>query len=419
MIRRASGVTFSRCRRQHNQLSSGGMKLTFVRNNLYGSPIGSLGYAYDVSSTCKLLSTIQLNKSSIGNSIKPFSTVAATSTSSTTSSSSSTQTGSSASTNQQQSSNDKDGNDKSKKDDSNIFLDNLGKIFLSTIGLVLVMLLRSTKSNNARTALREDIETNALLDPLEIDDLRLANSDFTIDIWENIVKDIRKEFPNRTAVTYPEFLTVVMRVMREAKGEGFTIQFGHLVDRVVIAELERSEKNSGGEVDFGEGSTDQHQDAKLLQVELPLAFLFAALSLALHSTVTDRVRALFEAMILNGVDTPLQQQAEQEEQLSVDADQISQMIQYLQNTCQLVPEAQIVETNSKVPYQTFRVGTGEELIKRARQGFGGKKGSAGVTKEVDGPVTLDDFHAILKSRAVCAWGECYVKKRGRTSTSDR
>ena len=423
MIRRASGVTFSRCRRQHNQLSSGGMKLTFVRNNLYGSPIGSLGYAYDVSSTCKLLSTIQLNKSSesIGNSIKPFSTVAATSTSSTTSSSSSTQTGSSASTNQQQSSNDKDGNNKSKKDDSNIFLDNLGKIFLSTIGLVLFMLLRSTKSNNARTALRGDIETNALLDPLEIDDLRLANSDFTIDIWENIVKDIRKEFPNRTAVTYPEFLTVVMRVMREAKGEGFTIQFGHLVDRVVIAELERTEKNSGGGgVDFGEGSTGQHQDAKLLQVELPLAFLFAALSLALHSTVTDRVRALFEAMVLDGVDTPsVQQQAEQEEHLSADADQISQMIQYLQNTCQLVPEAQIVETNSKVPYQTFRVGTGEELTMRARQGFGGKKGSAGVTKEVDGPVTLDDFHAILKSRAVCAWGECYVKKRGRTSTSDR
>ena len=416
MIRRASGVTFSRCRRQHNQLSSGGMKLTFVRNNLYGSPIGSLGYAYDVSSTCKLLSTIQLNKSSIGNSIKPFSTVAATSTSSTTSSSSSTQTGSSASTNQQQSSNDKDGKNKSKKDDSNIFLDNLGKIFLSTIGLVLVMLLRSTKSNNARTALREDIETNALLDPLEIDDLRLANSDFTIDVWENIVKEIRKEFPNRTAVTYPEFLTVVMRVMREAKGEGFTIQFGHLVDRVVIAELERTEKNSGG----GVGFADHHQDAKLLQVELPLAFLFVALSLALHSTVTDRVRALFEAMVLDGVDTPsVQQQAEQEEHSSVDADQISQMIQYLQNTCQLVPEAQIVETNSKVPYQTFRVGTGEELTMRARQGFGGKKGSAGVTKEVDGPVTLDDFHAILKSRAVCAWGECYVKKRGRTSTSDR
>ncbi len=95
------------------------------------------------------------------------------------------------------------------------------------------------------------------------------------------------------------------------------------------------------------------------------------------------------------------------------------MIQYLQSTCQLVPEAQIVETNSKVPYQTFRVGTGDELTKRAREGYGGKKGSSGVTKEAEGPLSLEDFHAILKSRTVCAWGECYVKKAGRTSTSDR
>lgn len=279
------------------------------------------------------------------------------------------------------------------------------------------MLLRSTKSNNARTTLREDIESSALLDPLEIDDLRLANSDFTIDIWEKVVKEIRNNFPNRTAVTYPEFLTVVMRVMREAKGGGFTIQFGHLVDRVVIAELERIEKTSGGVVDNGEGSSVDQETTRLLQVELPFTFLFAALSLALHSTVTDRVRALFETMALERMDKSLQQ--EEEELLSVDADQVSQMVQHLQNTCQLVPEAQIVETNSKVPYQSYRVGTGDELAKRASGGFGGKKGSTGVTKDEGGPVTLDDFHAILKSRAVCAWGECYVKKRGRTASSDR
>jgi len=280
------------------------------------------------------------------------------------------------------------------------------------------MLLRSTKSNNARTALREDLEYNALLDPLEIDDLRLANEDFTIEVWDDIVKEMKSAFPNRTEVTYPEFLSVVMNVMRKAKGEGFTIQFGHLVDRVVIAELERMGKNGGG-VDSNNERSGEQEEARLLQAELPLTFLFAALSLALHSTVTGRVRALFETMVLEQTDNSLQQHQENEELLHVDADQVSQMIQHLQNTCQLVPEAQIVETNSKVPYQTFRVGTGDELTMRAREGFGGKKGSAGVTKDVDGPVSLEDFHAILKSRAVCAWGECYVKKIGRTSTSDR
>lgn len=71
-------------------------------------------------------------------------------------------------------------------------------------------------------------------------------------------------------------------------------------------------------------------------------------------------------------------------EITVLGEQVSQMIQHLQKTCQLVSEAQIVETNSKVPFQTYRVGTGDELAKRAREGYGGKKGSEGVTREKEG-----------------------------------
>jgi len=99
--------------------------------------------------------------------------------------------------------------------------------------------------------------------------------------------------------------------------------------------------------------------------------------------------------------------------------EVCQMIQHLQNTCQLVPDSQIVETDSKIPYQTFRVGTGAELTERARKGYGGKEGGEGVTKAGEGPVSLEEFHDILKSRAVCAWGECYVKKAGAMATSDK
>lgn len=299
-----------------------------------------------------------------------------------------------------------------KEDNSNIFLDNLGKIFLSSIGLILVLLLRSTKSNNSRTALREDIESSALLDPLEIDDLRLSNSEFTIEVWEMIAQEIRRQFASRdNQVTYPEFLSAVTRAMRESKGERFTIEFGHLLDRVVIAELERIDKDSHSENEIGGGGG---VEGSLLRKELPLPFLCAALSLALNSTVTDRVRVLFESMLLGQIET-----ASVDETTTVPGDQVSQMIRHLQNTCQLVPAAQIVETNSKIPFQTFRVGTGEELTQRAREGYGGKKGSAGVTNERDGPVSLEDFHSILKSGTVCAWGECHVKKAGRTATSDR
>ncbi len=74
--------------------------------------------------------------------------------------------------------------------------------------------------------------------------------------------------------------------------------------------------------------------------------------------------------------------------------QVEEMIQHLQNTYQLVPDAQIVETNSNVPYQTYRVGDGAELTRRACEGFGNQ--SVG---EEDG-VALQDFYAILKSRSV-------------------
>ncbi|KAL3822513.1 hypothetical protein ACHAXA_001978 [Cyclostephanos tholiformis] len=322
-----------------------------------------------------------------------------------------------------------------RKDDSNIFLDNLGKIFLSTIGIVLLSLLRSTKSNNSRTALREDVESAALLDPLEIDDLRLANQDFTIKVWEDIVRELRRIFPHRRSVTYPEFLTVVTRVMRDVGGEGFTVQFGHLVDRVVIAELERiaaeggavreegkEEEEKGGE----EGRLDEGHRRKS-RVELPLPFLLAALSLALHGNVSDRVRVLYESASIfdDDVDDDGGGRGGGEgseytaSAAALSGDAASRMVQYLQRTCQLVPEAQIVETNSRVPYRTYRVGSGDELVKRARGGYGGKKGSAGVTREAEGNVTLEEFHAILRSRTVCAWGECYVKKTGKTATSDR
>jgi hypothetical protein len=330
--------------------------------------------------------------------------------------------------------------EKGKKDESNIFLDNLGKIFLSTIGIVLLSLLRSTKSNNSRTALREDVETASLLDPLEIDDLRLANQDFTIKVWEDIVGELKRIFPHRGYVTYPEFLTVVTRVMRDVGGEGFTVQFGHLIDRVVIAELERIAAEEGKLDDVeGKGGGGGNEGGRMdvgnrekSRGELPLPFLLAALSLALHGTVTDRVCVLYESATIFDDDNNGGLGADEGggggggegsdslgSTAALSGDAASRMVQYLQRTCQLVPEAQIVETNSSVPYRTYRVGSGDELVRRARGGYGDKKGSAGVTREAEGRVTLEEFHALLSSRTVCAWGECYVKKTGETATSDR
>ncbi len=153
----------------------------------------------------------------------------------------------------------------------------------------------------------------------------------------------------------------------------------------------------------------------------------AALSLALHGTVSDRVRTLYEsASIFNdddngGLGTDMDGGEGEGSDASTSAATLSggaasRMVQYLQRTCQI---AQIVETNSSVPYRTFCVGSGDELVERARGGYGGKKGSAGVTRKAEGHVTLEEFHAILRSRTVCAWGECYMNKTGEMAASDR
>lgn len=291
-----------------------------------------------------------------------------------------------------------------KKDDSNIFLDNLGKIFLSTIALVLLSLLRSNKGNNAKAALREELESNALLDPLEISDLRDANDFFTIEIWNAIVQEFARDGTNFVDmnVTYGQFMKTVLTVLKQQVGEGATIQFGHLMDRVVIKELERRLKQQQQQIE-----AEDHENKK----EVPLSFLLTALSLAMNSTVADRVEALYNVMVLSEEDdnTP----AEIEKRKKVTMQRVEEMVQHLQHTCQLVPDAQIVPTVSNIPYQMYRVGDGAELTRRACEGLGFIGEDRGVA------VDLDDWYAILKSRSVCAWGECYVKRTDRFATSDR
>jgi len=89
---------------------------------------------------------------------------------------------------------------------------------------------------------------------------------------------------------------------------------------------------------------------------------------------------------------------------------IVDMVAYLQQTCQLVPDSQIIESQVKYPIQEYRIGTPLEL---AAMGKTLKKKE--LSKECrDGPEklwTCDDFHHLLRSKSVCAWGECYVKKQ--------
>jgi len=296
--------------------------------------------------------------------------------------------------------NKKKGDSSSSSSSSNVFLDNLGTVFLTGVALLVATLTRSYMGSTNKNKFREQLEERATLDPLEIDDLRVANSELTLDVYRTIFRDLlrRQRFSTGTSssleppkLTYEEFVEQVRATMKGLKGDAFTIELGHLIDRVVVSALVRDKASSNGG-----GSTADPQ---------PLAFWMTVLSLALNAPIPDRIQALYEVLttLRNGDGGGSGSSndgggSDSSETEKVTVADVRAMVGYLQDTCQLVPDSQIVALeHKKFPVQQYG------------------RASAGELFEWDGPdsdlVDVDAFAGILRSRAVCVWGECYHKRK--------
>jgi hypothetical protein len=256
---------------------------------------------------------------------------------------------------------------KAKKDDPNFFLDNLGKIFLGTIAVVIGALVRSSYNTSNRNNVRDVLEDQAVLDPVEIDELRIANSELTPEVFRKISKDLHDQFPHGHC-SYDGFIKAVRRTMVQLKGGAFTIELGHIIDRVVSEILLKQKKT-------------EHE-------EFPLGLWLVTLTLALNSNATDRIRILYEIMELKEKPVKFQQ--------------IPILAGYLQDTCQLPPDTQVVPTETAYPTQQWEKGTPHQLVPW--------EGSESET------IDLDTLASILRSKSVCAWGECYHKKQFEPGT---
>ncbi|GKY98626.1 hypothetical protein MPSEU_000819300 [Mayamaea pseudoterrestris] len=262
---------------------------------------------------------------------------------------------------------------------SDVFFDNLGKIFLAAIGLLVATLVRSYMGTNGRNRMRELLMEQASLDPLEIEDLRVANSEFDLPVFHEIIKELEEAFPHQTSITYSEFVNQVRQTMKRLKGDAFTIQLGHLLDRVVL------------EIQQDQGRSSQDPE--------PIALWMTVLSLALYSPVPERMQALFQVMQatassnndVNGSDSSSTGPA------VVTMQDVRAMVGYLQCSHQLVPDAQVVATDEKFPIQKYAKGKPEDLF----------EWDGNETDEID----VDAFADVLRSTAVCAWGECYHRRK--------
>lgn len=246
-----------------------------------------------------------------------------------------------------------------KKDQPNFFLDNLGTIFLSTIGIIIASLVRSYFGGVNKNRERDMIEEESVLDPLEIDDLRVANENFTYKRFWQVYQDLKQQFPDGRA-TYSDFVRAVRLSLSQQKSEEPTIYLGHELDRVVLSSVR----------------TDEPQ---------PLLFWMTVLSLALNTTVPDRIQLLYQIT------------KNESEDDRVTIHEVRQLVQYLQDTCQLPPDTQVLPTDQKYPTQQYKRGNARELVEW--------EGS-----ERD-PVDVDTLTNILRSKAVCAWGECFHKRK--------
>ncbi len=296
------------------------------------------------------------------------------------------------------------GTNKKKTAESNLFLDNLGKIFLIGIGSVIVTLVRSSYNTSNRHLIRDRLEEIAAIDPKEIEEFREANSELTLDVLRQILRFYYTEeiqsidASGVTTTSYEDFVTAIRKIMATKfpkEGESFTIQTGHYLDRMVVAALQER----------GEGAPHVAESAQKSN-NLPAALLFAAMASAMNGSVSDRIRILHEILV---VEEEIQKQ--QQEQMgmissknsagasaaadSVPLARVRDMVGYLQETCQLPPDTQIVPTDRKYPTQLWRRATPMDMVPDTEN----------ETNDID----LVEFAAILRTKSVCAWGECYMK----------
>eukprot|EP00815_Leptocylindrus_aporus_P011601 CAMPEP_0116058536 /NCGR_PEP_ID=MMETSP0322-20121206/5253_1 /TAXON_ID=163516 /ORGANISM="Leptocylindrus danicus var. apora, Strain B651" /LENGTH=340 /DNA_ID=CAMNT_0003542733 /DNA_START=169 /DNA_END=1188 /DNA_ORIENTATION=+ len=266
------------------------------------------------------------------------------------------------------------------------FLDNIGKIFFGVIALIIASLVRSSMGTTNRARLLEELENSlvTVLDPLEIDDLRIANDELTPDIFRRVIDRSFASARNGT-MTYSAFVIVVRDEMKKiGKGEEFTIQLGHLLDRVVFAALNFFDK----EIEHNDKRVNLNVSSER---ELPVSFLLTVYSLALNCCVDERINILFDVL-------------EREEKAriggylpgkSLPEDVVLNIIQYFQLSCQLPPQTQVMPIpDAKYPVQTYRRAGPKDMIEKYREGNGSSDTSG---------YNLEDFRKIICSPEVCAW----------------
>lgn len=246
--------------------------------------------------------------------------------------------------------------------------------------------------------------------------------------------------------------------------EAFTLELGHYVDRMVLAiahERNRTKEQTKFETfdtnDIGDQMTmalrelEEEEETKKKNANvnegeailLPVALYWTALIAAMNGSVSDRIRILHDVLsmeeqymsalpsssssssslsakdnntivdvtdVANGAGSSLvgtTNDTTTTTRTVVPLSRVRDMVGYLQATYQLPPDTQIIPTDTKYPAQQWKRASPDELVP------GGEVPSEREEdhhhKRNEQVVDIVEFAAILRTKSVCAWGECYHK----------
>lgn len=250
---------------------------------------------------------------------------------------------------------------------------------------IILAVVRSSRQSTLRTNLRDTIESNTPLDPLEIEDIRQANVEFTTEVYGKVVERLYDNFPDGEC-RYGDFIRVVISVMKDSAGSdpSATLQMGHYLDRVIF-------------------KSSKFKDSESL---MNVGMMLTALNVGVYGTVESRIDAMYDLAIMDnrvvrGKDF-------------VDSECVERFIDWLGETCQLPADVRVMEVGSPYPIQNYGVGTGKDILRRLRNPEDkNKKDEARVAFGGDGEgVGRERWRNIMKARqGPCPWGECYEGMR--------
>eukprot|EP00903_Cladosiphon_okamuranus_P011178 g10549.t1 len=311
-----------------------------------------------------------------------------------------------------------------------IFSKHGGKMVMGFIGGIGLWFLRSHLGGKALDAVKDEVEQECPLEPMEVEELRCAN-DFHPSVFESVLDSVRRAFPSGRA-TYPEFV-------RHVTSSGLLpepLSLGFLLDRMVlmaaahpgiIGAAARGEASPvPGDSGFGEGGVMGWAGGGSADtVELEVEFLMVAFSSAVNTTPTERMRQLWDmareqqAAGVGGAD-------EGQEGL-MPASKAMSIVGMLMASHQLPAGRYAVKDEQRAwPVQQYRLASGRDAFlkgllslhedeEKRTKGWIERKLAPTYDPAKEEKVSFELFERVLRSSPVCAWGECL----GRRNLNDK